>query len=509
MKTRLLAIGAVGALVAAPLVLVVGSKADAALPAITCNLVVPPAPLTAQGLATPYVLEGANGNDCTEANAGTSAFVQAAIVAPTGAVTIYSPLVITAGTQPAAAPVLPTVPPGSVVGIWGGFNGVDIHIIGPGVTDPLSNCINGLAGSDFGQFWACNAQATFAAADALASTAATVPTAAAPAGISISAKAGSIVFGPALKGNGVAPQDSPVTTTPVATTVPVTPPTTAPALFPIPPTVPTTVPVTAPTTVPVRTVGAPLLTVPPIGNELNGTACPTTRSFEISDQDPADNVQSKYLTTGGGQTAQDTAFNRFTLQGAAVISNPSDNALLSTVVLPAIGCHSWMLPNAADPGSMVTSLFADQLQAQFYQTAPYADVPLSDEMTLDSVNDISPVKTELYRSLVDEPIATTPLGELTFEASDEVTYCTGLATVGASFLAANQGFLSGFPTPIAGASNLFTFLANRFVMTYEMILPQPGVVPTCDAISGIADPIAVATDGNGVVISATITVGSD
>lgn len=504
MRLRSLAIGASAALLASPLVLLASSAppASAALPAISCNIVVPPAPLSAAGLATPYVLEAANGNGCTEADAGFTAFVQAAIVAPNGQITIYSPLVITAGTAPAAPPVLPVVPSGSTVGIWFGFNGVDLHLVGPGVVDPTAGCINGLTDSDFGQFAACNAPATFAAATALATT---LPVLTTP---------------------------PPVTTT----TLPVTPPTTVKPVT-------TTVPVTSPTTIkkfianpiavtprnagaliasgaavktgdlanPIAAVGAaaPLLTIPPLGTELDGQTCPSTASYAIVDQDPADNVQSTYLanpTTGA--TAQNTAENRFTLPGDVVLTNPSDERLLSTVVDPAIGCHPWALPNAADPGSMVDSLFADQLQAAVDQAAPIADVELQDEMTLDGVNNTSPAKTELYRMLVDEPIPVTIADELTFEASNSLAFCIGLDTIGTAFLTANQGFLTGIPSPVAGANNLWLFLANRLLASMDMTLPTPGVVPTCAQITGIPDPITVTVTG-GNVSAATVNAGGD
>jgi hypothetical protein len=71
-----------------------------------CTLVVPKNPLTAAGLATPYQLVATNKGDgpCNEANADQSAFVEATILDPaTGALSVYRPLVVDQGTQPAAA----------------------------------------------------------------------------------------------------------------------------------------------------------------------------------------------------------------------------------------------------------------------------------------------------------------------------------------------------------------------------------------------------------------------
>ncbi|WP_063774267.1 hypothetical protein [Streptacidiphilus rugosus] len=130
-----------------------------------CTLVVPPNPLSAQGLATPYqlVATDAAAGPCNEANAGQSAFVEAAIVAPGGQVTLYDPLVIDQGTQAAAAPTPATVPAGSTVGIWFGFNGTNLTLTNTGGTNSLAQgrCVNGLRGSIFGQFADCNAPAFF------------------------------------------------------------------------------------------------------------------------------------------------------------------------------------------------------------------------------------------------------------------------------------------------------------------------------------------------------------
>ena len=48
---------------------------------------------------------------CNEANAGQSAFVEGAILTADGQLTLYDPLVIDQGTQPAAPTVAAQVPP--------------------------------------------------------------------------------------------------------------------------------------------------------------------------------------------------------------------------------------------------------------------------------------------------------------------------------------------------------------------------------------------------------------
>jgi hypothetical protein len=96
---------------------------------------------------------------CTMANAASlGAFVQATILNPaTGQLSVYNPLVITAGTTPAVAPTVPVLPRGAVVTIDFGFNGTDLIQVGAGpATLRNANCVNGQSGSIFGQVSFCN-----------------------------------------------------------------------------------------------------------------------------------------------------------------------------------------------------------------------------------------------------------------------------------------------------------------------------------------------------------------
>jgi hypothetical protein len=140
---------------------------------------VPPAPLTAVGLATPYRLTATDGaaGACHEANANQSAFVEAAILDPgTGKISVYHPLVIDDGTQPAAAPVRPTLPPRASVAVWFGFQANTLSLRAKRFNRHRlllrflggngNQCVNGTANSPFGQFAYCNAPAFFAAAKA-------------------------------------------------------------------------------------------------------------------------------------------------------------------------------------------------------------------------------------------------------------------------------------------------------------------------------------------------------
>jgi len=129
-----------------------------------CDIIVPAHPLSARGLATPYQLTGMAGttpqaSGCEMTNSiNLGAFVQATILDPrTGALSVYNPLVITAGTKPAVAPKVPKLPRNAVVTIDFGFNGTFLYQKGA-TAGALQegNCVDGLNGSAFGQVSFCN-----------------------------------------------------------------------------------------------------------------------------------------------------------------------------------------------------------------------------------------------------------------------------------------------------------------------------------------------------------------
>lgn len=141
----------------------------AAAPNPNCALIVPPDPLSATGLATPYRLVAANPKKgaCHEANANQAAFVQGTVLDPaTGALSVYNPLVIDDGQEPAAAPVTPQLPAGAVVGLWFGFNGTNLTLRDSNGSLQAGKCVGGLRNSIFGQFAYCNAPTFFQAANA-------------------------------------------------------------------------------------------------------------------------------------------------------------------------------------------------------------------------------------------------------------------------------------------------------------------------------------------------------
>ncbi|WP_188317092.1 hypothetical protein [Solihabitans fulvus] len=145
------------------------ASVDPNAPSPNCTLLVPADPLSATGLAKPYQLTrtGGRGGQCHEATVTQSAFVEATILdLATGALSVYRPLVVDRGTQPAADPVAPTLPANAVVGLWFGFNGTTLALRAQNGGRLPESCVNGARNSLFGQFAYCNAAAFFTAANA-------------------------------------------------------------------------------------------------------------------------------------------------------------------------------------------------------------------------------------------------------------------------------------------------------------------------------------------------------
>ena len=190
---------------------------------MNCTLTVPANPLSAPGLATPWQL----GDGCSMANAATEgAFVEATILAPNGQVQVYNPLVITAGTTPAAAPAAPTIARGSQVIIDVGFNGTNLVLQGQGARQ--GRCVDALGQSLIGQVSACNAVNFYNLANAeIARGALTVP----PAGTSLDGQpcltvrdfavvdqdqSDNVITSYLINGNGQTAQDTAANTTAIA-----------------------------------------------------------------------------------------------------------------------------------------------------------------------------------------------------------------------------------------------------------------------------------------------------
>jgi hypothetical protein len=239
------------------------------------------------------------------------------------------------------------------------------------------------------------------------------------------------------------------------------------------------------------------LKVPALATAKDGQTCPTVRSFSVVDQDQSDNVNTLYLATSKGTIAQKTKANTALLTGATILLNPGDNSLLSYFVAPAIGCSTWLMPSLDDPGQMVPSQAVNELQAHLLQKTPVARIPGRDPM-VEFAGHPDLAKDNLYRAGMDQPAAS----DATFKTSP---YCREMLRA-LPKMVLDQKMDSAFP-PIAAAAanNTFTFLAQRWVASWQLL--------TCQSLINIAAPITLTTDANtGVVTAAkidTATLNSD
>ena len=230
------------------------------------------------------------------------------------------------------------------------------------------------------------------------------------------------------------------------------------------------------------------LKVPALATAKDGKTCPTVRDFSVVDQDQSDNVDTMYLVTANGTTAQKTKANSAALQGATTIINPGDNSLHDYFMLPAIGCQPWTVPSLDDPGQMVPSQAVNELQAHLLQKTPVARVPSRDPM-VEFAGQPDLTKDNLYRAGVDQPQAS----DNTFKTAP---YCREMLRA-LPKMVLDQTLDSNFPAIApAAASNTFTFLAQRWVAAWGLL--------TCPNLIGIQAPITLTTDGNGVVTAAVI-----
>jgi len=366
---------------------------------MNCTLTVPANPLSARGLATPWQL----GDGCSMANAATEgAFVEATILAPNGSVTVYNPLVITAGTTAAATPAAPTIARGSQVIIDVGFNGTNLALTGRGARQ--GGCVDALGQSLIGQVSACNAVGFYDLANA--------------------------------------------------------------------------------------EIARGILKVPPAGTSLDGQPCLTTRDFGTIDQDQSDNVITSYLINGNGQTAQNTAANAAAIAGATTLVNGSDDKLLAAFLDPANGCTPFTATDTTDPAGTSGSQALNELSARINQQGTIAVVPPNDEMTLVG-GAMSIAKTNVYRSLVDQPLLAGNASATTVAAD----YCQNLTNIQSARNQLDMTRELNFGTPVAAVgNNLATFMANRLSMSFANL--------GC-ANFGLTNPVTVTLDGNGVATAAT------
>jgi hypothetical protein len=228
------------------------------------------------------------------------------------------------------------------------------------------------------------------------------------------------------------------------------------------------------------------------GNLGTGQDCPTTRNFDMVDQDQSDNVTTLYLLNPAtGQTAQDTTANAGNLAGATTLANGSDDILVDAFLDPTLGCTPFEAPDLANNNTPTTSQALNELLAAKNQPAITALVPENDEMTLDGNGQLDATKTNMYRAEVGQA----PISNQNNQNDSPAMYCQNMVNIQTPFLAANQTLLATGPTPVPGTgNNLLTFLANRLNMSFTNLGCQN---------FGLTNPVTVTLDGNGAAIAAT------
>ena len=247
------------------------------------------------------------------------------------------------------------------------------------------------------------------------------------------------------------------------------------------------------------------LRVPNSGRSLlAGQRCPTTRSFDVVDQDPSDNVTTSYLLTADGRTAQDDEANRAALPGALPIDNGSDNRLLDDFILPALGCSPFTAPDLSNAGRPGTSQTLDELSAAVSQQAPVALVPENDPMTM-TADGLSADKTDLYRLGVGQPLL--PAGQVESvplpgpgrqQADTPADFCANMLNIQTAFLAANQRQFSVNASPVpATGSNLFTYMAARLSASFTNL--------GCAAF-GLRNTVNLRLDDRAMAVAATVSL---
>ena len=225
-----------------------------------------------------------------------------------------------------------------------------------------------------------------------------------------------------------------------------------------------------------------------------GRECPTTRNFDMIDQDPSDNVTSKYLLNPAtGQTAQDTTANAARMKGATVLVNGSDNALIDYFLDPALGCTPLMAPDLGNHGVMSTSQALDELFAARNQPQAAALVPENDEMVLGLGGSVDTAKTDLYRSEIGQA----PVDGQTNASSSPAMFCQNMVNIQTAFIAANEKTFEAWPSPVPTVGDtLYTFLANRLASSFDNL--------NC-ANFGLHQTVTVVNNGAGAATQATLS----
>jgi hypothetical protein len=233
--------------------------------------------------------------------------------------------------------------------------------------------------------------------------------------------------------------------------------------------------------------------VPSAGALGTGRECPTTRNYDMIDQDPSDNVTTKYLMNPAtGQTAQDNAANAARMKGAKVLVNGSDNALIDNFLDPALGCTPLMAPDLGNKGTMATSQALDELLAARNQPKAAALIPENDGMVLDNGGNWDVAKTDLYRAQLGQA----PVDSQTNASSSPAMFCQNMVNIQTPFIAANEKLFAAWPSPVPTVGDtLYTFLASRLASSFNNL--------NC-ANFGLHQTVTVVNNGAGAATQATL-----
>jgi hypothetical protein len=233
--------------------------------------------------------------------------------------------------------------------------------------------------------------------------------------------------------------------------------------------------------------------VPSAGSLGTGRECPTTRNFDMIDQDPSDNVTTKYLINPAtGQTAQDNTTNAARMTNAKVLVNGSDNALLDDFLDPALGCTPLTAPDLGNHGVMATSQALDELLAAANQPKTAALIPENDEMVLDQGGQWDAAKTDLYRAQIGQA----PVDSQTNASSSPQMFCQNMVNIQTPFIAANEKVFAQWPSPVPTVGDtLYTFLAARLASSFDNL--------NC-ANFGLHKTVQLVNDGAGAATQVTL-----
>jgi hypothetical protein len=108
------------------------------------------------------------------------------------------------------------------------------------------------------------------------------------------------------------------------------------------------------------------------------------------------------------------------------------------------------------------------------------------------------VKTNLYRQGVDQPTVWWA------DQASTARYCRQMMRIAPARMTLDEAYLMpdathptrGLSPDPGAADSLYTFLAQRFVASYDIL--------NCQGLLGLPDPVSVTADANGIVTGATI-----